>query len=369
MFFDDLKNKGRRMKNTNLIVRLLLISATALTMGCGGKGSSFSLLADSESFIQSNTGVSNDLDILFVINDQPSMSSFQDELVTSFSSFMNLFDTKGFNYKISVVTSSAYMADPTLSGYNVINVNEDAFNDFNGTVHSNVFTILPNTPNLFDVFAINAKPAKNTAGQDGRAFSSMRQALQTLNPVNAGFLRTNSFLAVVIVDNQDDFSGNGRCTGCNMNQRYNAPTLDTVSSYVQFLDQLTNTSGATARYSVSAMTQIAQPCQGGTNMTRIIELANLTNGVLGNICDADFGPSMADMANQIATLSSQFYLDRTPIESTIVVHVDGVLVPNDPANGWQYSSTANSIMFYGSAIPQQGSVINVDFDPASYGGG
>jgi hypothetical protein len=357
----------RIMKNNLLIPRFLMIGLAIALQGCGSPDSSFSLLADSQSFVQDNSSVNNELDILFVINDQPSMSSFQDELVTSFSSFMTLFNAKGFNYKIAVVTSSAYMADPALNGYNPLNANEDAFNDFNGTVHSGTFVIQPNTMNLFDVFAINAKPSKNTSGQDGRAFSSMRRALQSPNPINSGFLRPSSFLAVVIVDNQDDFSGNGRCTGCNINQRYNAPTLDPVSTYVQFLDQLTGTSGASARYSVSAMTQTAQPCQGGTNMTRIMELANLTNGVLGNICDNDFGPSMVLMANKIATLGTQFYLDRIPVENTIVVRVNGVVIPNDPTNGWSYNATANSIMFHGSAIPQQGAVIGVDFDPVSYG--
>ena len=253
---------GSVMKILKFCIGLLLLPFSISLAGCSGTPS-FSLLADKETFVGNNSAANNKIDVLFVINDQPSMSSFQDELVTSFSSFMDQFNVKGFNYKISVVTSSAYLADPNLNGYSTTNASEDGFNDYNGTVNSGVFTIIPTTPNLFTTFAINAKPAKNSAGQDGRSFSSMRQALRQTNPVNAGFVRPDAFLAVVIVDNQDDFSGNTRCTGCNMNQRYNAPSLDPVTNYVSFLDTVTGTSGTSKRYSVSAKLKVPNHARVG----------------------------------------------------------------------------------------------------------
>jgi len=336
-------------------------------LGCGGSGgNSYSLLAGEERFIQENASTfNNKLDILFVVNDQPSMSKFQAELVRSFSSFMSVFSTKGYDFKIAVVTTAGYMADPTLSGYSTSHVAEADFNDYNGTVYSGMPVIFPNDPNLFSNFAINAQPIKNTAGQDGRAFSSFRQALQSTRPRNTGFLRPDAFLAVVLVDNQDDFSGNARCVGCNMNQRYNAPTLDPIGTYIHFLDGLTESSGATRRYNVSAMTQSVTPCQAGTLMTRIMDLVTQTNGVIGDICQADFGPSMAQMSNKIAMLSTQFYLDSKPVVSSIVVRVDDVLINQDAANGWTYDSAANSIIFHGTSIPKQGASISVKYDPVS----
>lgn len=98
-------------------------------------------------------------------------------------------------------------------------------------------------------------------------------------------------------------------------------------------------------------------------MTRIMDLVGQTNGVLGDICQADFGVSMTEMADQIATLSTQFFLDRVPVIASIVVTINGVFVPQDSTNGWTYDSAANSIVFHGSAIPPQGALIGVDFDP------
>jgi hypothetical protein len=355
------------MKSKGLVPLARIIFATTWLIGCGSESPTFSVLPTSEQFVQSTSAFSNKLDVLFIINDQPSMSSFQDELVASFDSFMNLFVNKGFDFKIAVATSAAYKADPTLVGYLPANVALADFNDFNGTVHSNMHVLLPDDANFFTNFAINAKPAKNTAGQDGRAFSSFRQALQTDRPINTGFLRQDAFLAIIIVDNQDDFSGNARCDGCNVSGRYDAPTLDPLAVYIDFLNGITGTSGATARYNISAMTQIAAPCQGGTNMTRIMDLVSQTNGILGDICQADFGGSMAEMASQIAVLSSQFFLDRIPNVSSITISVNGVAISEDVVNGWTYSPDANSILFHGSSIPPQDSVIQVNFDPVSLG--
>lgn len=351
----------------NILYRSIAFVGCALVSAAcgGGGGASYSLLPQASRFHQDGKAFNNKLDILFVLNDQPSMSSFQAELVQSMSSFMQVFQTKGFDFKIAVATSAAYMADSTLAGYSATNVSAADFNDFNGTVYSGVPVIFPDTLDLLGTFAINAQPNKNTAGQDGRAFSSFRQALRSTRPRNAGFLRSDSFLAVIIVDNQDDFSGNGRCTGCNVNQRYNSPHLDAVGVYKQLLDEVTGTSGTSARYNVSAMTQSAQPCQGGQNMTRIMELANTTNGIIGDICQADFGPSMALMSNQIAMLSTQFFLPTTPVVETISVAVDGVAIPNDATNGWTYDSVANSIVFHGTAIPSQGAIVDVNYDPTS----
>lgn len=344
-----------------LIVGMLVF----LISGCDKSSGGISVLPASQQFRTSPSSVNNQLDIVFVINDQPSMSSFQSALVSSMATFMNTFQTKGFDFKISVVTTSGYWADPSLVGFNSINVAEADFNDFNGSVYSNYPIITLTNPDLLSNFAINAKPSKNTSGQDGRAFSSLRQALLNQRSVNYEFLRPNSFLAVIIVDNQDDFSGNGRCAGCNNSGRYNASTLDPVATYTSFLNNLTGTSGALARYNVSAMTQIAKPCQGGTTMTRIMDLANQTNGVLGDICQADFGSSMIAIANKITLLSTQYFLDRIPQVSSITVSIDGVSIPQSSTDGWSYNSAANSIQFHGTAIPQQGAAIVVDYDPTT----
>jgi hypothetical protein len=68
---------------------------------------------------------------------------------------------------------------------------------------------------------------------------------------------------------------------------------------------------------------------------------------------------------KVLELNTQFYLTRTPLVSSIVVTVNGATVSQDATNGWTYNSTANSIVFHGTAIPAANASIAVNFDPTS----
>src|SRR5258708_6414410 len=89
----------------------MLLGLIFTVFGCGGGDTTYSLLSTSQHFVQNSSTFDNKLDIIFVVDDQPSMSSFQAELVQSFATFMQLFQSKGFDFKIAVETTSGYLAD------------------------------------------------------------------------------------------------------------------------------------------------------------------------------------------------------------------------------------------------------------------
>lgn len=45
--------------------------------------------------------------------------------------------------------------------------------------------------------------------------------------------------------------------------------------------------------------------------------------------------------------------------------MNGISISQDATSGWTYDSTANSIIFHGTAIPAQGAEINVQYDPTT----
>ncbi|NJL25568.1 MAG: hypothetical protein HC902_10610, partial [Calothrix sp. SM1_5_4] len=104
--------------------------------------------------------------------------------------------------------------------------------------------------------------------------------------------------------------------------------------------------------------------------TRLMELADATGGVKGNIC-GNFAEELSLISKSIVELSTQFFLgNKKPIPSTIQVFVNGALIPNVNSNtagtgGWYYNADANSIVFQGQFIPPQGAAIQVTFDPES----
>ena len=348
---------------------LLTVAGSFLMTACDHGGSSFSLLAASQSFNQSVAVVNNKVDILFVVDNSGSMGPLQQNLVSNFQSFISNFQSKGYDFRIGVTTSDAYLDgvnfhnDPTQSKW------RDGL-----TSHTGVFVITPSTPNLNATFVTNATEGSQGSG-DERVFSSFRDAFN--NPLNTGFVRPDSFLSVIILSDEDDFSGDARPEGSWTypggipDHDYAAPTLDTVTSYVSFLDTLTNTTGSARRYNVSAITVLDSVCQQAhaqqSSSTiigqRYIDLVNQTNGVLGSICDTSYAQALLNIQAKILELSTQFRLNRIPNVSTIVVMVNGVSIPQDPANCWTYVSSTNSIVFHGTGVPAQGASIQISFDP------
>lgn len=342
------------------IIRLAALFIISLNLiGCAEEAPSFSLLPDSDIFYQNNKTLSNKLDILWVIDNSGSMQEEQQNLADNFNAFITDFVNKGFDFQIAVTVTDAWRApfvgNPELARF------RDGTNQYG---HTGVFVITPSTPNLISTFVTNVRQGINGNG-DERAFQSFKTALNS--NLNAGFLRSDAYLAVIIVSDEDDFSHN---SSQYINRDYNYAGLHTVQSYVDYLDQKTQSTGALRRYSVSAITIADQNCLAqnaswGIIGQRYIDLAGETDGVVGDICSPNFSDDLDAIQNRIAELSTQFYLSRVPRPETIVVKVNDILIPEDPTQGWTYHADANSIMFHGAAIPPQGARISVDFDPVT----
>ncbi|MFO0559865.1 MAG: hypothetical protein U0269_17735 [Polyangiales bacterium] len=78
--------------------------------------------------------------------------------------------------------------------------------------------------------------------------------------------------------------------------------------------------------------------------------------------DADATAAMARIVSAVAGAASQYRLTRAPITSTIKVRVRGMDVPRSRANGFDYDSVANSIVFYGPMYrPNMGDEVVVSY--------
>lgn len=346
------------MKAVN-ILRLVLLATHLLA--CSERDPSLSLLPDQVRFTQNSTKLNAKIDILWVMDNSGSMATSQQNVADNFNVFINDFVNKGYDYRIAVTGTDAYRS----LYQNDLNLSK--FRDGAGSNHSGVFVIFPDTLNLIPTFITNISLGINGSG-DERMFQSFHQALT--NPLNAGFLRPDSHLAVIMVTDEDDFSRNSSSSN---NHNYSDPLMYPISTYTSFLDTFTNSSGATARYSASAIGIFDENCKtllnsgqftGRIIAQRVGQLVDATQGIRGSLCE-DFANSLDLISQNILENSTEFFLDREPNVSTIVVRVDGVLINNSATNGWTYNATSNSIVFHGGAIPAQGSEILIDFDPAT----
>jgi hypothetical protein len=351
-----------------MIAGLALLAMT--TSACGNKNASFGLLTDETRFTQNSEPTNGKIDIMWVIDNSGSMDSSQQRLAAQLQTFIDLFNAKGFDYQIAVVTSDAYKslfgADP--------NVKTKFKDGTDATSHTGVFVITPTTPNLSQTFMTNV--IQGTAGSgDERPFQSFKVALTHQVNAGFGFPRADAFLAIINVSDEDDFSNDG---STYLDGQYSNSAIHTTDSYVSFLDQLKGATAAnrSSKYNFNSITIMDQTCLDTLNAEypgrriglRYMELVDKTNGIKGSLCD-NFGTTLSNISNKIIELATQFYLDRTPQPETIVVAINGVNVPHiydtdpQPWNGFIYHPDTNSLTFHGSAVPPSGATISVRFDP------
>ena len=351
-------------------VKIVALVLTALTItACGNGSTSYSLLSEGNAFRQASSQQLTKIDVMWVVDNSGSMASSQTNLANNFPAFNKKFTEKNYDFQMALTTTDAYLAlplytpyyntVPTPSYYQGRPQEEIAwFRDGNPTQGPSGYSILTSAiTDLHNVFIQNVM--QGIAGRgDERSFQSMRTALDS--PNNSGFVRQGGFLAVILVTDEDDFSHDGTA----QYERYDRP-LHTVDSYVSYLDGLTGSSGPGRRYSVNSISVNDQACLDSINNgaqkigVRVGQLATATGGVKGNLC-GDFAQELALISKSIVELSTQFFLNGSPVPESIRVIVNGVEVPK---SGWTYIAASNAIQFQYAYTPPQNAIINVTFDP------
>lgn len=342
----------------------LLMAAVVAFSSCEKSGGSFSLAADSSQFQQSALFEPRKIDVLFVVDNSGSMQTSQANLAQNFPSFINSFKDKGYDFRLAVTTTDAFYGDQFLTtGCTICSLQQAQFRSSSDVTGGVPIRILDNnTPNLENVFSATVKVGINGSG-DERAFSSFKAALNS--PLNTGFHRPTAFLAVIIVSDSDDFSHDD----INLNESYAQPTLHSINTYVNELKTFTG-GNPTSDFSVSTIGVLDTTCRDLLNQerkisTRYMALSDATGGTKNSLC-SPFNSVLNNISTQIASnVQAQFQLNRTPVESTIRVIIDGILIPQDATNGWTYNATSRTITVHGSYFPQSGAHITINFDPAS----
>lgn len=365
------------MKTTNRL-KVLLVGFAVTIAGCGSDSASYSVLPDGDTFYQNTSAMNSRIDMLWVIDNSGSMESSQANLANNFPSFIDGFASRGLDFQIGVIGTDAFVALPQMSnyynayGYLKARAQPDwaKFRD-GGSSHSGIYIMNKLTPNLESVFVTNATLGVNGIG-DERPLQSMRVALES--PLNSGFLRANSYLAVILLTDEDDFSHDGNTY---LENQYSNPALHPISSYVSTLDTLTGSNAIRRNYAVHSIAIQDAACRNSLGSgrkigVRVNEMADATGGVRASLC-GNFATELELIADNIIELATQFYLSRVPRPESIVVKINDVLTPNIADNpgpltgGWYYNSAANSIVFQGDYVPAQGARIQVYFDPIGLG--
>ena len=276
--------------------------------------------AISESFVQ-NAAEQRKVDILWVVDNSGSMSNEQADLAYNFETFIGRFLDVGADFKMGITTTD------TRAGFHGVAVPGSLENLTAEKAATNEAQFISDFQTLIKVGI--------TGSGNERGLSGARKFFE----VNTSFLREDAYLAIVILSDEEDQSG------------------DTVPFYVS---ELIAHKANPAKVQIHSIVNIA--ADQGPGMTlggeRYRQASVATNGRVAEITD-DFYPTLDALSEKIVNLLDSFALVKTPDASTIRVYVDGV-----ESQDWSYDADNNSIKFDSGSVPNEGSVVKVDFTEA-----
>ncbi len=168
---------------------------------------------------------------------------------------------------------------------------------------------------------------------------------------NVGFVRPTAALALIVVTNGEDGSYGDPDYYSRFYRGVKGPGNERLTTFSTLGGDLPN--GCTPAVDVGKIGGTAPPA------TRYADVSFGTGGVVGSICDADFAGTLLRIVQALNTLRKVFQLTLTPAPGTLTVTVNGVAIPQDVVNGWQYQPSTNSVVFLGAFVPPPGATVQI----------
>jgi hypothetical protein len=273
------------------------------------------------------------MDVLWVVDNSGSMSGVVDLLGERFESFLTSFDSMGIDYQIGVVSTDMETAD------------------HRGMLRGTDKVISPSDPDPVATFVANTAlgtgGSANEQGTDA-AYAALTDPL--ISGDNAGLIREDAMLAVVVISDEDDSSSINTSTFSSWLNGYKGDPAKT--SFSGIIGDPDNWPIGCTGSGFPPVTAVA-----GVQYEKVI---NSTGGSWQSICDKDFDKMLSYLAYGSSGLVFDFPLSKKPTSVfDITVEVDGVDIPRSMSSGWTYDPALNTIHFHYSVIPGPESVVHI----------
>lgn len=333
----DLFRGGGFMLGTIIAdLRFLVLGVCALLFVSCSK-QTFTNPDQSQEF-QQEVKFNNKVDILIMSDDTTSMSVHQQKLMNQVPAMLNSLNSSGMDYQIGVTGCSFQTGG---SG---------------GQLKGSPKFLSKNSPNLTTDLQNRIYAVTNLNIEEG-----LWSVMKVLSPSylakeGAGFIRDDALLAILFLTNEDDYSTQSPQQFIDAVDSLKRPFASGAPSWV-------------ANYiGILSIDESCVSLNPGVEVgTRYLQVVDHTGGIKGTLCKADFAEAVTNVRVKISQLLTDYYLNRKPVESSIVVYVNGKVVLQNATNGWSYHSDGNFIRFNGSSVPLGQDSIKVDFTPAEAG--
>jgi len=267
------------------------------------------------------------LDIIFVIDNSGSMSMFQQELSNQMTSFMNVFLATGADFHLGFITTDRGFFQCSGVVCWIDNTNTNAVDWAQGTI---------------SLISIGGSAYEKGIEMAHRALQNTDY--DTGAAPGTSFWRNDATLVIIYVSDEPDFS------------------IGTWTAYTSFFDTLKPNVDMMRHFGVIGDYPSGCTWNNGFYHRSVgfgsgyYEMTQRYGGDWYSICATDWGNQMQDLANTV-TVRSTFALDEPdPIESSIIVSVNGQIT-----TGWSYDPVSNSVVFDENSIPQPSQTITIEY--------
>ena len=286
-----------------------------------------------------------EVDVLWVVDDSPSMAEEQALLAAGFESFIAGIEETNVDFHIGVISTDMDLTNPNRG----VLVGEPAY-----------LTAEDDYISLFQ-----ERVTVGTEGSDKeKGLSAAVHALTEplASGPNLGFLRPMATLLLIFVSDEDDCSDGDALEGLDGGACYSQ--REELIPVKQFVTDFQNIKGPGARVVASSIVgpEVIDACDDSWPGHRYATIAEITGGVQGDICEVSYEELMADMGLAVGAEVRVFQLSYTPVEETLEVYVGEEEILEDPVNGWTYDSEFQNIRFDGDYYPPRGSSLSVTYE-------
>ncbi|MCB9681196.1 MAG: hypothetical protein H6733_06955 [Alphaproteobacteria bacterium] len=314
--------------------------------------------------------LSRKVDVLWVIDNSGSMLEEQDELSLNLPAFSDQLFSSGLDWHIGITTVEA-----GIGGTDDTNVAADA----GALVPMAGYRYLTkDVPRAAELFSLGVRVGANGQSEETgllAAFRAIAQPTARVQQANAGFLREDASLHIIVISDEDDRAGH----------------LLSVNEVASFLQNLKTDEFATVTFNAIVGDDPGGCTRSGGGLlpdssaeagTRYLEVTQLVGGIDWSICTQDWSEVLAAIGLQAAQLKEEYFLTEVPVPGSVSIRVkdgddgwlgvevqdlsevDAACEARDsdaPCFGFRYDPTRNSATLLGW-VPPQGSIVRITYE-------
>ena len=338
--------RSRSRTSTSSVGAVLL-----LLLGCNEQ--KFSRRVEVDTF---NQAPSNEVDILWVVDNSRSMTEEQQAVATSAQQFVTGLETSGMDFHLGVITTDV-----------------DATNLDAGVLLGSPSYLENATANY--VTAFQQRVQVSTGGSDQE--KGLQAAITALTPPltnsrNIGFLRPDAMLSIIVLSDENDCSDFGALgSGADGESCYT--DSDKLTPVSDLADLIRTVKDDPSRITVSGIIgpPTASACVDTVPGHRYEIAISSFAGIEADICETDYAGIMERLGLIATGVMDTFPLSYVPDPDTIEVAVKPAeapeyAIPNNEVDGWTYldDPAAPRIQFHSTAIPERGALVSVTYEVA-----